>query len=117
QEATFVADLPNLYAWDVAEVEDQEACLAAVEEAQAVPPLLDDLERPGVAVGDDHVAEELRVPDRGELAVWDVGAHQAVEELTRVGVEERAVAVERPVLHGDGDLVVGLLRRQLPFLR
>ena len=66
EEAALVADLPDLDAGDVREVEDQEARLAAVEEAEPVAPLLDDLERPGVAVDHDRVAEELGVPDRRE---------------------------------------------------
>ena len=53
----------------VGEVEDQEARLAAVEEAEAVAPLLDVQERPGVAVHHDRVAEELRVPDRRDVGV------------------------------------------------
>ena len=40
QEAALVADLPDLDPRDVGEVEDQEARLAAVEEAEAVAPLL-----------------------------------------------------------------------------
>jgi hypothetical protein len=59
EEPAFVADLPRLDAGDAAEVEDQEARLAAVEEAEPVATLLDLEERPGVAVDHDHVAEEL----------------------------------------------------------
>ena len=64
QETTLVADLPDFDAGDVAEVQDQEAGVAAVQEAEAVAPLLDIQERPGVAVDHDAVAEELGVPDR-----------------------------------------------------
>ena len=113
EEAALVADLPGLDARDAGEVEDQEPRLAAVQEAEPVPALLDDLERPRGAVRDEHVAEELRVPDRGELAGGDVVGDDAVEERPGVGVEQRAVVVERAVLHGDRDLVVGLVRREL----
>ncbi len=46
QEATFIADLPHFYVRDAAEVQDQEAGLAAVQEAEAVAALLHGLERP-----------------------------------------------------------------------
>src|SRR5574337_75510 len=64
QEAAFVADGPDFHAGNAAEIQDQEARLAAVQEAEAVAPLLHRLEGPGVAVGDEAVAEELRIPDR-----------------------------------------------------
>ena len=64
QEATFIADLPHFHARDLVEVQDQEARLAAVQEAQAVAALFHGLEGPGVAVDNDHVAEELGIPDR-----------------------------------------------------
>ena len=60
QEAALVADLPDLDARDLVEVEDQEAGLAAVEEAEPVAPLLDDLERPGVAVDHDACCRRTR---------------------------------------------------------
>ena len=111
QEAALVADLPDLDARDVAEVEDQEARLAAVEEAEAVAALLDGLERPGVAVDHDHVAEELGVPDRRNSVSGMYGARRCPSKnARRVRVEERAVGVERAVLDGDRDLVVGLVR-------
>jgi hypothetical protein len=50
QEAALVADLPDLNAGDLAEVEDQEARLAAVQEADAIAALLDGEERPCVPV-------------------------------------------------------------------
>src|SRR4029079_4843187 len=52
---------------------------------------------------------ELRVPDRGEVAVRDEGPRQAVEERAGVRVEEGPVVVERAVLDRDGDLVVRLV--------
>ena len=116
QEAALVADLPHLDARDGAEVEDEESRLAAVQEAEPVPALLDDLERPRGAVRDEHVAEELRVPDRRELADGDVVADDLIEERPRVGVEQRPVVVERAILHGDRDLVVRLVRRELVVL-
>ena len=33
QETALVADLPDLHAWDAGELEDQEACIASVEQA------------------------------------------------------------------------------------
>jgi hypothetical protein len=50
QEAALVADLPDLNAGDLAEVEDREARLAAVQEADAIAALLDGEERPCVPV-------------------------------------------------------------------
>ena len=110
EEAALVADGPDLDAGDLAEVEDEEARLAPVEEAEPVAPLLHGLERPGVAVDHDGVAEELRVPDRGELPHRDVVLGKTVEEGPRVGVEQRPVGPERPVLDRDRDLEVGLVR-------
>ena len=113
QETALVADGPHLDTGNLVEVQDQEARLAAVEEAEAVAPLLDGLEGPGVAVDHHHVAEELGVPDRRELAIRDEVADDAVEEFTGIGVEQRAVSIEGTVLDGDGDFVVGLVGRKL----
>ena len=110
QEATLVADLPDLDTRDLCEVEDQEPGLAAVQEAEPVASLLDGLERPGVAVDHHRVAEELGVPDRRERARGEV-PDDPVEELAGVRVEEGAVRVERSVLDRDRDLVVGHARR------
>jgi hypothetical protein len=73
---------------DAAEIEDEEPGLAAVEEPKPISPLLDHLERPRIAVGDERVAEELGIPDRRELTVRDVVAGDAVEEPPGVGVEQ-----------------------------
>ena len=116
EEAALVADRPDLDAGDLAEVEDQEAGLAAVEEPEPVAALLDGLERPGVAVDHDRVAEELGVPDRRDVGVGMYGPGDAVEEGPGVGVEQRPVGVERAVLDRDGDLVVRLVRRELVAL-
>ena len=48
--------------------EDQETRVADVQEAEPVAALLDVEERPGVAVDHHRVAEELRVPDRRDVA-------------------------------------------------
>ena len=88
EEAAFVADRPHLDAGDLVEVEDEEAGLAAVEDPEPVAALFDVQEWPGVAVDDDHVAEELRVPDRREVGVGNVRAGDAVEEGAGVGVEQ-----------------------------
>ena len=116
EEAALVADRPHLDAGDLVEVEDEEPRLAAVEDPEPVAALLDGLERPGVAVDDDHVAEELGVPDRRDVGVGDVRAGEPVEERPGVGVEQRPVVVERAVLDGDGDLPVGLVGRELVVL-
>ena len=113
QEATLVADLPYLHAGDVAEIQDQEARVAAIEEAETIAPLFDIEEGPGVAIDHDAVAEELGVPDRRDIGVWDVRPSDAIEEGARVRIEERAVAVEGAILDGDRDLVVGLVGREL----
>jgi hypothetical protein len=70
EKASLVADLPRLGAGHRAPVEDEEARLAAVEDPKPVAALLDCEVRPARAVDDDHVAEELRVPDRREGAVF-----------------------------------------------
>ena len=116
EEAALVPDLPGLDARDPAEVEDEEARLAAVEEAEAIAALLDGEEGPGVAVDHDRVAEELRIPDRGERPFGDEVPHQPVEERARVGVEQRAVLVEGAILDRDRDLPVRLVRRELVVL-
>ena len=96
----------------VAEVEDQEARLAAVEEAEAVAPLLD------VRNGQVLPLTMIMLPKNsgfqiGEMSVSGMyGPGDAVEERAGVGVEERAVGVERAVLDGDRDLVVRLVRRE-----
>ena len=63
-------------------------------------------DRPRPTVHDDAVAEELGVPDRRDVAVGDERSTEAVEERPGVRIEERAVAVERPVLDRERDLVV-----------
>ncbi len=102
---------------DVGEVQDQEARLAAVEEAEAVTPLLHDLEWPGIPIDHDAVAEELGIPNGREAAfhpaLRNERPHDGVEELARVRIEQRTVGVERPILDGDRDLVIRLVRREL----
>jgi hypothetical protein len=98
EEPTFVADLPHLDPWDVVEVEDQEARLAAVQEAESVAALLDLEERPRVPVHHDRVSEELGIPDGRERPDRNVGVDDSIEELARVGIEQRAVGLEGPVL-------------------
>jgi hypothetical protein len=50
------------------QLEEQRARVARVEAAEAIAALLDVEERPGVAVDHHRVAEELRVPDRRDVA-------------------------------------------------
>src|SRR4029453_7929877 len=118
--ATFGTDLPERQS--VAELEEQEARVTAVEEAEPVAPLLDLKEGPGLAVDDHGVAKELRIEDRRDVAraavtglVRDerdiqvgLGGRlmQLLEEGPIVGIEQRAVGVEGAVLDGDRDLVV-----------
>ena len=63
QEAALVADRPDLHTRDLAEVQDQEPRLAAIEKPEPVAAALDGVEWPCVAVDHDRVAEELGVPD------------------------------------------------------
>ena len=89
EETALVADLPDLDTRNVGKVQDQHAGLAAVQEAEAIATLLYGLERPGVAVDHDRVAEELRIPDRREAHVSrDKRADDRVEELPCVRVEQ-----------------------------
>jgi hypothetical protein len=87
EKSALVADLPRLDPGDAAEVEDEEPRLAAVKKPQSVAAPLDSEERPRAPVDHDHVAEELRIPDRRELAIWDVVLDDAVEERTRIRVK------------------------------
>ena len=57
----------------VIHLEDQEPCLVAVQDPELVLPLFDILERPGLAVYNNAVPEELRVPDRRNVAGRSVG--------------------------------------------
>ncbi len=116
QEATFVANLPYFHARDLIEVQDQEARLAAIQETDSVAALLNGLEGPGVAVDHDHIAEELGVPDRREVGVRNKAGKQScgtVEEFPGIRIEQGTVSVERPILNGDRDLVVRLVRWEL----
>ena len=101
EEPTLVADNPHLDARDPGEVEDEEPGLAPVEHPEPVAPLFDVEVRPCAAVDHDGVPEELGVPRRGDVGVRDVGTLDAVEEGAGVGVEERAVRAEGPVLDGE----------------
>ena len=56
----------------VVEPEDQEPGVAAVQHPEPVAARLDLQERPGPSVHDHAVAEELRVPDGGDLALGHV---------------------------------------------
>src|SRR5215207_8886900 len=85
-------------------------------ESQPVAALLNGEEWPRVAVDHDHVAEELGVPNRGKLPLGDEVTDDSVEELTRVGVEERSVLVERAILDRDRDFPVCLVGRELVVL-
>ena len=104
--------------------EDQEARVAAVQEAEAVAAGLHLEVGPRVAVDHHRVAEELRVPDRADVArpgrtpasgmkgIWSCVRRPSPSKNARlIGEEERAVRVERAVLDGDRDLVVLRSRR------
>ena len=93
------------------DLQDEEPGVAAVEHPEAVPPRLDVEDRPGPAVDDHGVGEELRVPDRRHVVVRSVGPGEAVEEPARPRVEQRPVRVEGAVLDGERDLVVRRPRR------
>src|SRR5829696_6325501 len=120
QEAALVADLPQRQ--PVGEAQNQEARVAAVQEAEAVASLLHVERGPGGAVDDDRVAEELRVPDRRDVARaaagrigherdLQLGRVEAFEECAVVGVGQRAVLGEGAVLDRDRDLEVVQARR------
>ncbi len=108
EQAAVVADLVDEHSGDRREVEDQEARVAPVEQAQPVPALVHGVEGPHPTVDHQGVAEELRVPHRGDTALGHERALEAVEERAGVGVEQGAVGVERAVLDRQGDLAVGL---------
>ena len=116
QEAALVADHPHLDAGDMVEVQDQEARLAAVQEAEAVAALLDCQERPGVAVHHDACCRRTRGSRSARDRYPGCMAPDPVEERARVRVEERAIGVERTILDGDRDLVIGLVGRELVVL-
>src|SRR5215218_441144 len=120
QEAALVPDLPERQ--PVGEAQNQEARDAAVQEAEAVAPLLHVERGPGGAVDDDRVAEELRVPDRRHVARAAAGrlGHErdlqlrpveAFEEGAVVGVEKCTLLGEGAVLDRDRDLEVLQPRR------
>jgi hypothetical protein len=88
EEATLVADGPDLHTGDLLEVQNQETRLAAVEKPESIAPLVNGEEWPRVPVGHDHVAEELRIPDRGELPCRNQTMDDAVEESLGVGIEQ-----------------------------
>ena len=66
QEAALGADLPERQV--VLQLQDQEAAVAAVQDPEAVAALLDVEVRPGGAVDEHRRAEELRLPDRRDVA-------------------------------------------------
>ena len=68
--------------------------LQPLRKPKPIPARLDLQLRPGAAVDHHGVAEELRVPDRRDVAGRDVGAGEVVEERAAGRVEQRAVAVE-----------------------
>jgi hypothetical protein len=116
EEPEIAADLPEAQAGAI-EREQEEPRVAPVQHAEAIAPLLDLEVRPGAAVHHHHVAEELGVPDGRDITrpatrgVWrerdlQLSPLHALEERARVGVEQRAVGVERAVLDGERDLVV-----------
>src|SRR4029453_4599924 len=97
QEAAVRADLPE---WNHRshrpaghgigdQLENQEARVAAVEEAEPIAPRLDLEDRPGAAVDHQRVPEELRVEYRRDVTGWDVGATKVGEEFARGRVERR----------------------------
>ena len=115
QEPTLVADLPDLDSRDRTEIENQEARVAPVQEPEAVASLLNGLERPRVAI--HHIVLPKNSGFQiGEMSVNGLYGPRLIEEGARVRIEQRTVAVERAVLDGDRDLVVGLVRRKLVVL-
>jgi hypothetical protein len=120
QEAPLVAYLPERQ--PVGHPQDEEACVAAVEQAQAVAPLLDVERWPRGAVDDDRVAEELGIPERCDVTRTAAGriGHEGdlqlrrlepLEERAALGIEQRTVLRERAILNRDRDLVIRPSRR------
>ena len=116
QEAAVVADLPERHI--ASHPQDQEPRVAAVQEPEPVATPLHLQIWPGGAVDDDRVAEELRVPDRGDVARATAGrvghkrdpqlrAIESLEEGAAVGIEELARGGEGAVLDHDRDLEIG----------
>ena len=88
QEPALVADRPHLDARDLGEIEDEEARIAAVQEPEPAAALLHGQERPCRAVDHDRVAERLRVPDRGDVGLGDVGPIDPIKDRPCIRVEE-----------------------------
>jgi hypothetical protein len=64
----------------------------------------------------NHVTKELGIPDRGEIGIGNEWSSGAVEEFTRVRIEQRAVGVKGPVLDGNRNFVVGFVWGKLVVL-
>src|SRR6266496_1544545 len=105
QKAAIRSDLPEAMI-RFAELEDQETRVATIEQAQTIAPRLDFQVRPRAAIDDQRIAEEFRIPDRRDVAPWNVRSGKAVEEFATVRIEQRTIDVERPILDDDGNLVV-----------
>lgn len=88
------------------DLEDQVPRVASVEKPETVAARFNSKDRPGTPVGHHRVAEELGVPDRGDVTVRDVGAPESVEGNASGRAEQAAVDVEGAVLDGERDLVV-----------
>jgi hypothetical protein len=94
QEAAFGANLPELHAGMV-ELEDEEAGVAAVEQAQAIAPLLD------VQVGPGRPLTTMVLPKNSGFQMGEMS----------LGSPSQAIELD------EGDVQVGLVRRLVQLLR
>src|SRR5207249_9023627 len=107
QEAAVGANLPEWQSVS-SQFQDEESRVAAVDEAETIAPLLDVEVRPCSAVDHHGVAEELRIPNRrhvartaaaglGDERDLQLAEVKAFEERPVVGIEQRAVGIERAI--------------------
>src|SRR5512132_641942 len=119
QEAAVGADLPELQVRGCLrrgsdnEPQDEEAAAAGIEDAQSVAAWLHRQLWPRIAVDDDRVGEELRIPDGRHIAVRAIRGRCLVEEESGGRIEERAVGIEAAVLNHEGAFMV-VVRQGVP---
>lgn len=105
QVAAIASDQPHLNS-RIAELEDKDTRIAAVQYPQAVAARFDRAVRPSPPVHHHAVAEKLGNPDRRHVAGRNIGPAEAIEEKARLRVEKRPVRIEGPVLDRKRDLIL-----------
>src|SRR5215207_151637 len=88
QEAAFIADLPDVHAWDVSKIQQQETRVASIQEAESITSLFNCLEGPGIPVHHDRIPKEFRVPDRCYITLRDVGSGDPIKEFARIRIKK-----------------------------